>query len=227
MRGWFGLISMGVILIPMLIAAEPHSAADEQTIAAARHSYGVRAGVRTTNWRDLVARGKRESWHESQALAEVNRFFNRLQFIDDYSLWGMNDYWAVPLEFLGAAAGDCEDYSIAKYFTLLELGIPDAKMRMVYVKALSYQQFHMVVAYYPSPAAVPLILDNIDGVIKPATKRRDLVPVFSFNGSHLWLMKARGQGQLAGSSSRLKLWTDLQSRFSGQKLKQPKLHLDD
>lgn len=227
MRGWFGLISMGIILIPMLIAAEPRSAADEQEIAAARHSYGVKAGVRTANWRDLVVKGKREAWGEQRALTEVNRFFNRLQFIDDYTLWGMNDYWAVPMEFLGAAAGDCEDYSIAKYFTLLELGIPDEKMRMVYVKALTYQQFHMVVAYYPSPAAVPLILDNIDGVIKPATKRRDLVPVFSFNGSHLWLMKERGQGQLAGSSSRLKLWTDLQSRFSGQKLKQPKLHLDD
>ena len=227
MRNGLRLIGVGIILIPILIMAAPRTALDERAIAAARQSYGVKAGIRTTDWRDLVARGKKEAWSEQRALTEVNRFFNRLQFIDDYVLWGMKDYWAVPLESLGANAGDCEDYSISKYFTLLELGIPDQKMRMVYVKALTYQQFHMVVAYYPTPAAVPLILDNIDGVIKPATKRRDLVPVFSFNGSHLWLMKERGQGQLAGSSSRLKLWTDLQSRFSGQKLKQPKLHLDD
>ena len=99
-------------------------------------------------------------------------------------------------------------------------------MRMVYVKALAYQQFHMVVAYYPKPSAIPLILDHINAAIKPATQRRDLVPIFSFNGSHLWLMKERGQGQLAGSASRLKLWTELQSRFSGKTLKRPKLNMD-
>ncbi len=138
----------------------------------------------------------------------------------------MNDYWASPLEFLGAGGGDCEDYSIAKYFSLLELGVPDERLRMVYVKALTYQQFHMVVAYYPTPSAVPLILDNINGAIQPATQRRDLVPIFSFNGSHLWLMKERGRGEMAGSSSRLMLWTQLQQRLSGKALKKPKLNLD-
>ena len=216
-----------VCLVPGLLFAVPLAPDDREAIQTVADFYGARAGQRMQGWRELVAKGKQAHWNEQQALTEVNRFFNRLTFLSDVVLWGRNDYWAAPMEFLGAGGGDCEDYSIAKYFSLLELGVPDDKLRMVYVKSLTYQQFHMVVAYYPTPAAVPLILDNIDGIIKPATKRKDLVPVYSFNGSHLWLMKERGQGQLAGSSSRLALWNELRNRFSREQLKRPKINLDD
>lgn len=218
-----------MLLLPNFLFADvsPLNPQDQQNVEAVRRFYGQRAGLRTERWRRLVEQGRNERWDERRALTEVNRFFNQLLFTDDIKLWGMKDYWAMPQEFLGAAGGDCEDYSISKYFTLLELGVPEEKMRMVYVKALAYQQFHMVVAYYPTPSAVPLILDNINGTILPATQREDLAPVFSFNGTHLWLMKERGQGQLAGSANRLKLWTDLRSRFSGATFKRPKLNLDD
>ena len=72
----------------------------------------------------------------------------------------------------------------------------------------------MVVAYYPSPSSVPLILDNLKGEILPATQRKDLLPIYSFNGSKLWLMKQRGQGKIAGKASRLSLWNDLRNRSS-------------
>ncbi|MGL4206959.1 MAG: transglutaminase-like cysteine peptidase, partial [Aeromonadaceae bacterium] len=74
-------------MIPLFIMAGPHSTLDEQAIETARKSYGAKAGARTANWRELVARGKREVWSEQRALSEVNRFFNRLQFINDYALW--------------------------------------------------------------------------------------------------------------------------------------------
>lgn len=223
---WTRLLTT-VCLLPGLLFAVPLSPDDQAAVQTVASFYGVRAGKRMQGWRELVSKGKHAHWDEQKVLTEVNRFFNQLTFLNDVVLWGRNDYWAAPMEFLGAGGGDCEDYSIAKYFTLLELGVPDEKLRMVYVKSLTYQQFHMVVAYYPTPAAVPLILDNIDGIIKPATKRKDLVPVYSFNGSHLWLMKERGQGQLAGSSSRLALWNDLRTRFSREQLKRPKINLDD
>ena len=215
------------LLLPGLLFALPLAEDDLNAIRSVTDFYGQRAGKRMQAWRELIQRGKQQQWDEKRALTEVNRFFNQMKFLSDVVLWGKNDYWASPMEFIGAGGGDCEDYSIAKYFSLLELGLNDEKLRMVYVKSLTYQQFHMVVAYYPTPAAIPLILDNIDVAIKPATQRKDLVPVFSFNGSHLWLMKERGQGQLAGSSSRLTLWNDLRSRFSSEKLKRPKLNLDD
>jgi predicted transglutaminase-like cysteine proteinase len=134
---------------------------------------------------------------------------------------------ATPLEFLGVGAGDCEDFSIAKYFSLRELGVADNKLRLVYVKALELNQFHMVVAYYPTPSSVPLLLDNLDGDIKPATKRPDLLPIYSFNASKLWLMKQKGQGQLAGKASRLSLWNDLRQRSDRIKLNRPKINFDE
>lgn len=94
------------------------------------------------------------------------------------------------------------------------------------VKAITLDQYHMVVAYYATPGSVPVILDNIDGRIKPATKRKDLIPVYSFNGKQLWLNKKKGQGVLAGKSQRLKRWTDLNQRMGISNLKQPKLRME-
>ncbi|MFM1702605.1 transglutaminase-like cysteine peptidase [Aeromonas salmonicida] len=220
---WLLLVSLPLLLS----ASQPLTPEDLKLVQRAEETYGVRAGKRVTSWRTLVMQNRAAGLNERQKLEKVNHFFNRMRFLDDIKLWRKKDYWATPLEFLGAAGGDCEDFSISKYFTLLELGIPDEKMRMVYVKALDYNQFHMVVAYYDTPSSEPVILDNLIGSIRPASQRRDLVPIYSFNGSHLWLMKARGQGELAGQSSRLGLWTDLRNRMTSGRLARPVVNLDD
>ena len=119
-----------------------------------------------------------------------------------------------PIEMLSIGAGDCEDYSIAKYFTLKQLGVDEAKLRLTYVKAVEIGQAHMVLTYFEHRRAVPLVLDNLITEIKPATQRPDLIPVYSFNGTGLWLAKARGEGQRVGDSSRLSLWEDLEKRMS-------------
>ena len=131
-------------------------------------------------------------------LHAVNQFFNRrIQYADDMEVWGQTDHWASPLELLDKGRGDCEDYVIAKYFSLLSLGMPSAKLRLVYVRALlggpgGAVQAHMVLAYYPAangPGAAqtePLILDNLVTDIRPASRRPDLTPVFSFNSDGLW-----------------------------------------
>ncbi|MCG9706355.1 sulfate adenylyltransferase, partial [Photobacterium damselae] len=115
----------------------------------------------------------------------------------------------------------------AKYMAFRSLGVPDSKLRLVYVKSLTLNQFHMVVAYYPTPTAVPEILDNLDGEIKPANKRKDLLPIYSFNGSNLWLIKQQGQGQLAGKASRLSMWNDLRHRNRKIELHRPKINFDE
>jgi predicted transglutaminase-like cysteine proteinase len=134
-------------------------------------------------------------------LDAVNQFFNRrIQFRSDQEVWGLADYWASPIELLEKGQGDCEDYVIAKYFSLLALGMPTAKLRLVYVRAQlggegGVVQAHMVLAYYPTPPttpvpnavqAEPLILDNLISDIRPASRRPDLTPVFSFNSDGLW-----------------------------------------
>ncbi len=218
-----GFLLLGLVLST---AAQSLLEEDKRMIAAVQQFYGATAAKRTQNWRVLVGDIQSQQLSEREVLSRVNIFFNRLRFIDDIKLWGKEDYWATPLEFLGAGGGDCEDFSLAKYFTLRELGIADEKLRMVYVKALTLNQFHMVVAYYPSPSAVPYILDNLEGTIRLATERNDLAPIYSFNGQHLWLMRERGQGELAGQASRLSLWNDLRGRWDVKRLQRPRINLD-
>lgn len=223
----FGFTGLAMLCVVLGVAAQSSLNEDNKMASAVRQFYGKAAETRTRQWRQLIAKGQSNNWSERELLSRVNIFFNRLYFLDDIKLWGKKDYWATPLEFLGAGGGDCEDFSVAKYFTLRELGIADEKLRLVYVKALELNQFHMVVAYYPTPAAVPFILDNLEGTIRLATERNDLAPVYSFNGQHLWLMRERGQGELAGQASRLSLWNDLRGRVDVNRLQRPKMNLDN
>ena len=151
----------------------------------------------------------------------VNESLNRIiNWQEDQKIWGVSDYWSTPLETIGKKAGDCEDFAIIKYFSLLNLGVPINQLRLVYVKAKngngtsSDELAHMVLAYYPSPDSEPLILDNMLSDIKPAGRRPDLVPVFSFNGQGIYNSVAGG-GQATGIE-RLSKWQDLLQRAKNE-----------
>lgn len=178
----------------------------------AENKYGKSARLRLSAWEELIVSDTSNT--DQEKLEKVNRFFNQMEYIEDIVHWNENDYWATPIEFLGTQGGDCEDFTIAKYFTLKAMGIADEKLNLTYVKALTYNVHHMVLAYYSSPGSEPLILDNLIDEILPGSQRKDLLPVYSFNGTGLWLAKERGKGKLAGSSSRLKRWQDLVARMS-------------
>lgn len=154
-----------------------------------------------------------------EKLKRVNDFFNRIRWTDDMSVWGKKDYWATRMEFLGKGAGDCEDYVTAKYFTLKQLGVPTNKMYFTYVKALKYNQAHMVLSYYETPKSIPLILDNINGKIMVATQRKDLLPVYSFNGDSLYLAKQEGLGQIVpGGNKKNPKWLELADKMKKEGL---------
>ncbi|HKX41792.1 MAG TPA: transglutaminase-like cysteine peptidase [Burkholderiaceae bacterium] len=180
----------------MLRAANAHG---PQTLAHVRALQGMLAGIAA---RDDAAK-----------LTAVNDFFNRrIVFTSDQEVWGQADYWASPLETLEKGRGDCEDYVIAKYFALLAAGMPSAKLRLVYVRALiggsdSAAQAHMVLAYYATPSAEPLVLDSLIGEIRPASRRPDLVPVFSFNSDGLW--QGTGMQSAGDPVARLSRWREV------------------
>ena len=143
-------------------------------------------------------------------LAAVNDFFNRrIVFREDIEVWQQLDYWASPLETLDKGQGDCEDYAVAKYFSLLALGMPTARLRLVYVLAQvggpgAAQMPHMVLAYYAAPGAEPMILDNLLGELRSASRRPDLTPVFSFNSDGLW--QGTGGPSAGDPVARLSRW---------------------
>ncbi len=176
-------------------------------------NYGEQAKTRLVDWRNIIQKEKYKTLPEQEKLRLVNDFFNKVRFVDDIEHWQKEDYWATPVEMLSTNGGDCEDFSIAKYFTLKALGVSIERMRLTYVKSIVLEQAHMVLAYYPKPNAEPLILDNLMDDIRLASSRKDLVPVYSFNGDGLWLSRERGEGKRVGKSTRLSLWNGLAKRM--------------
>ena len=208
----FGLL-LGLLLAG--VVAESRFADRERLIAIARDRYGAETAARVAQWQDLIEAmaGK----PVDAQLDGVNRFFNaQLAWREDRAIWGREDYWATPMEALSRAAADCEDFSIAKYVSLLELGIPVEALRITYVRARPVgggePRAHMVLAYYPGPGAEPFILDNLAAYVLPASRRTDLTPVFGFNTAGIWV----GNGATPASrdpAARLSRWRDLLRRM--------------
>ncbi|MDG9671012.1 transglutaminase-like cysteine peptidase [Hahella sp. CR1] len=186
----------------------------QQILTHVEREYGGSARERLERWQKLLNTPK--DIPDERKLMMVNVFFNETQFVPDIKHWGQEDYWATPVELLVTNGGDCEDYSIAKYFALREMGVPDDKLRITYVKALKLNQAHMVLAYYPDQDKEPLILDNLIQEIRSGSERDDLYPIYSFNGDGLWLSKQRGLGKRVGQANRLDQWNDLNTRMLQQ-----------
>ena len=132
----------------------------------------------------LLSRIKQTSINDASLLSFVNDLINKVPQVEDSVHWGVEDYWATPAELIASNGGDCEDFVIGKYFSLREGGIPAKNLRLTYVNAVHEDKIenHMVLAYYPTPEAEPLLLDNLLPQMLPASKRPDLLPVYEFNG---------------------------------------------
>ncbi|WP_230971049.1 transglutaminase-like cysteine peptidase [Nitrogeniibacter aestuarii] len=208
------LFAAGVFFIALVSSA---NSTLDRVEATALSRYGDTVAERVRQWRSALNTANEQS--ERDQLRDINQFFNRnIQFSDDPVVWRSKDYWATPLETFSKGAGDCEDFVIAKYLSLRLLGIPDSKLRLIYVRARiggpnsSLTQAHMVLGYYETPTAEPLVLDNLLGDIQPASRRTDLSPIFSFNSSGLWVQGASRPS--ASSTERLSRWRDLVARLT-------------
>ncbi len=200
-----------MLLLVVQLAMAREGVFSELIVNNFRIRYGQPATERLLSWEQLMMTNA-NSDIDTQ-LVRVNDFFNRFEWLTDQEIWGRRDYWATPLEMIGVNAGDCEDYSIAKYISLLKMGVDQDKMRITYVRAPRLSQPHMVLAYYPTPEADPLILDNYNKRILPASQRGDLIPVYSFNTSGLWAVGAPGEVRRVGGASRLAAWRDVTRRM--------------
>ncbi len=191
-----------------------------QSLAASR--YGPDTAALVGQWRRLIDTS--QGLGEQQRLALANDFFNnQIQWVQDPEAWGQKDYWATPLETMGNRKGDCEDFAIAKYATLLLAGVEVNKLRITYVKAQVGGPYskeytaHMVLAYYETPGSEPLILDNLVGLIRPASQRPDLTPVYGFNSQGLWVGGAAAPAT-RDPGAKLSRWRDLLQRAAKEGL---------
>jgi predicted transglutaminase-like cysteine proteinase len=207
--------ALRVLALGLSLLATTPFAFDSARMQRAAERLGPRAMAALPALQSLL-----QSAHAEDAQAQleaVNAFFNRrIVFRDDAAVWNEVDYWASPLELLDKGFGDCEDYAIAKYFTLVALGVPVQRLRLVYVRAQidGRAQAHMVLAWYREPAAEPLILDNLVNSVRPASRRPDLTPVFSFNSEGLW--EGVGAASAGDPQARLTRWREVLAKAKAE-----------
>lgn len=198
---------------------------DAALMRAAAERLGPRAVQQLPGLLGLLAAGQGQA--DGERLLAVNRWFNeRIDFLPDTEVWGAEDFWATPLEALAQGRGDCEDYAIAKYAALLAMGVERQRLRLVYVRASlverdgrAVSQPHMVLAYHGADMAEPLILDNLNREVLPASRRGDLMPVFAFNAEGLWQGGSLGAGTPAGDPlQRISRWREVWRRLRAEGL---------
>lgn len=216
---------LAVVLSLLSFTSSAITPEEQGWIDATEQVYGLNAGKRVEEY--IAQLYVLSDKSEEEKLAGVNNHFNQARFVDDIKLWGQADYWATPLEFVGLNAGDCEDFTIAKYFALLRLGVPEEKLRITYVKALKRNKYHVVLAYYSEPTATPVILDNINRNIVPATERKDLMPIYSFNGKGMWIRKTKLKWKFAEDTKQLSAWHDVRRRHWAFELHMPIVELEN
>jgi len=208
------LLFIIIFIVTVLTASVPVYISMEK-LTKIEKKYGPKAKKRVLLWDKMLVKAKQKKTLEK--LKIVNDFFNKIKYKRDNLHWKKKDYWASPFEFLGTGAGDCEDYAIAKYFALRQLGIPDSKLRITYVKlsrkGTKYEEAHMVLNYYHKPNQTPIVLDNVNKRLVLATKRKDLKPIYSFNAVGLWKAQNKGKTQKSMGSNKLKNWKSMMERI--------------
>ncbi len=196
MPGIKHLMILLITLVVVAVSAETTTRffVPDKLLNTFEKKYGEQA-VRRLN--SLLAMMEEQSGlPEDQIVINVNNFFNQLEYRSDRKTWNKSDYWASRLEFLGRGQGDCEDYAVAKFLTMMQLGVPSEKLFLTYVLAKGFPEpAHLVATYYKEPGTVPFVLDNYTKKILPATQRTDLVPVYSFTAKDLYIQKQHGLGK--------------------------------
>lgn len=136
-------------------------------------------------WQNLIR--ELEGRPVAEQIAAVDAFFNAVPYVEDVANWGVPDYWATPREFL-ERGGDCEDYAIAKYFTLKALGVDPAAMRLMVVEDLNLRMPHAVLAVRLDDGVV--VLDNQAARPMNAATVDRYRPIYSINQEAWWLHRA-------------------------------------
>lgn len=135
------------------------------------------------HWDKIIA-AQRSSLSQ-EAMAGVNKALNSVKYKTDAKNFGKSDFWQTPFEFL-QRSGDCEDFAIAKYFALKELGFSEDIMRVVVVQDLKLGIPHAVL--WVKTAGEELVLDNQIKKIMPFTKAKRYKPIFAINEARWWLI---------------------------------------
>ncbi|MGR8934990.1 MAG: transglutaminase-like cysteine peptidase [Gammaproteobacteria bacterium] len=126
-----------------------------------------------------------EKWAQ---MKKINAFVNQVPYFEDMQIYGVEDYWAIPQEMFDNDAGDCEDYSIAKYLALKKLGFAVKDLRIAIVEDVNLSvntAIHsvLIVRYQDKD----YVLDNRDYYIVEADRIEHYRPIYAINEESWWL----------------------------------------
>lgn len=202
---------LAYIFLPLILSSHLYAELiSVDILKGAEQKYGPFAKNRFLSLRDEIVLKLKDA-KELKKINLVNTWVNYLKYQSDTKLYGVSDYWATLYEFVGKGAGDCEDYTIAKYYILKSLGVDPKKMKFTYVvykNRRGKKIAHMVLSYLkvtkPKSRDDILILDNNNRLVLPASKRRDIIKVIKMiNGD---------------TGPKSKKWKKLESNMQRKKL---------
>lgn len=140
-------------------------------------------------WRELLESLQGKPLKEQ--MKAINDWANAHPYIIDQINWGLEDFWETPTEFM-AMNGDCEDYAIAKYYSLKQLGYDDEQMRIMIVQDFNLGGIiHAILGVYDDDREL-YILDNQIPQVMPATRIYHYRPIYGINESAWWMFTPKG-----------------------------------
>jgi len=208
------VITLLLLLLSGSHASEPY--VDDELMQKITKKYKIYAKRRFVYLQKSLDSVKTQD--DRAKLEAVNNYFNNVRYSSDMKVYKRRDYWATPWEFLGKDKGDCEDYVISKYFALIYLDIDSKKLFFTYVKSTKFKETHMVLTYFETPRSEPLVLDNNNLKIFPASKRKDLIPIYNFNGESLYKASKSGTGKKLKNKKSHKKWDELKLNMKNRKI---------
>lgn len=170
----------GFQLFPMWARVQQQHPRDLMVERDCEHSR--RLSCHLTEWQNFLATLK--SQEPRAQIAAINSFANEKKYVLDLDNYGVADYWAVAKEFL-VNNGDCEDFSILKYYSLRNLGFTPDALRIVVVQDTNLRIPHAVLAVYFGSDI--LILDNQVAQVVSHRVAAHYVPVYSINEKQWWM----------------------------------------
>lgn len=223
----FGFASLFAVQPLITVAAEITSIAVSKDFAISNRvikytvsKFGRDAANRIVAWSDLIKKNKDKPIAEKLEL--TNRFINSIPLKTEEEIWG-HSHWSTPYEMITRNAGSHADHAIGKYITLEALGIDTGKIYLVHAhSAVTPSNSYMVLTYYANPSVTtPLVLDSVNGEIKPANERNDLVTEHGFNNDGVWLARVQADGAKDANSEasiHTELWDEIKKRMDNEML---------
>lgn len=189
-----------LLFIPYLIIASEYPHFSNKDLQKIEETSGRIAKNRSMDYQKQVE--KFQTYNRTKQLNIVNNYLNQLLPQYDDIMQKKEDYWATPKEFLSLGYGDCEDYVIIKYFTLIKLGFDKDKLFLTTVHEQYNGGYHMVLTYFQERGKSPLVLDNLSFRILDLKTRSDIkADVFINNHGVFKINKKHKLQRIAHSSS--------------------------